>query len=193
MRIIAGTRKAMRLVSPIGEVSRPITDRVKEAVFNILADLGLPAGANVADIFSGVGSLGLEALSRGAEFVLFVEKDAGTLAALKKNVEKTGFTDKCRLSESDVFRQIPPDFAKTDFQLVFVDPPFADTSNMQKDSPMARLITNMSEYLTTAAVVVLRTDSPTKPLQKYARLDLFKTRKWGINRISMYRKKPDVQ
>ena len=65
----------MRLLSPKGDVSRPIVDRVKESLFSVLYRYNLPAGAMVADLFSGVGSLGLESQSRGAEFVKFVERD----------------------------------------------------------------------------------------------------------------------
>jgi 16S rRNA G966 N2-methylase RsmD len=72
-------------------VSRPITDRVKESLFSVLYKYDLPDGKIAADLFCGVGSLGLEALSRGAEFVTFVEKDPKIIATLKKNIEKAGF------------------------------------------------------------------------------------------------------
>ena len=75
MRIIAGTKRGMKLVSPETRVTRPITDRVKESLFNVLQNYDLLAGARVADLFCGVGSLGLEALSRGAAFVTFVERE----------------------------------------------------------------------------------------------------------------------
>ena len=76
MRIIAGTKRGMKLLSPETRVSRPITDRVKESLFSVLYKYDLPEGKRVADLFSGVGSLGLEALSRAAAFVTFVERDA---------------------------------------------------------------------------------------------------------------------
>ena len=99
MRIIAGTKRGMRLLSPKSDVSRPITDRVKESLFSILDKYDLPAvrqahrpersrrsGKIVADLFSGVGSLGLESLSRAAAFVTFVEKDPKVIAILGRNI-----------------------------------------------------------------------------------------------------------
>jgi len=104
MRIIAGSKRGMKLFSPKTDASRPITDRVKESLFSVLYKYDLPAvrqahrpersrrsGKIAADLFCGVGSLGLEALSRGAEFVTFVEKDPKIIATLKKNIEKAGF------------------------------------------------------------------------------------------------------
>ena len=88
MRIIAGKKRGFKLQSPKSDISRPILDRVKESLFNVLHKYDMPSGKVVADIFSGVGSLGLEALSRGARFVTFVEKDRKVSAVLEKNIEK---------------------------------------------------------------------------------------------------------
>ena len=104
MRIIAGTKRGMKLLSPKTDVSRPITDRVKESLFNVLYKYGLPADKVVADLFCGVGSLGLEALSRGAEFVTFVEKDPKIVAILKKNIEKAGFAGESKVIRADAFK-----------------------------------------------------------------------------------------
>jgi len=89
MRIIAGSKKGMKLISPKTDASRPVIDRVKESVFNILASrYDMPEGKAVADLFCGVGSFGLESLSRGAKFVTFVERDTEIAAVLKKNIAK---------------------------------------------------------------------------------------------------------
>ncbi len=85
MRIIAGKKRGMKLLSPKGDVSRPILDRVKGSLFSVLYKYDLPADAMVADLFSGVGSLGLEALSRGAVFATFIEADAKIRETLEKN------------------------------------------------------------------------------------------------------------
>jgi len=132
MRIIAGAKRGMKLLSPrtdratagrsrhggpprqgrrpcqgacrsrvaLTSVSRPITDRVKESLFSVLYKYDLPDGKIAADLFCGVGSLGLEALSRGAEFVTFVEKDPKIIATLKKNIEKAGFAGSSTVSRS---------------------------------------------------------------------------------------------
>ena len=86
MRIIAGSKKGMALFSPGGQISRPIIDRVKESLFDVLYNYGFPEGRVVADLFSGVGSLGLESLSRGAKFVTFVENDPKVVSVLNRNI-----------------------------------------------------------------------------------------------------------
>src|SRR3954463_2020585 len=90
MRIIAGQFRAMPLVAPEGEATRPITDRAKQSLFDALRDCfaveGGGGGGTGLDCFSGTGSLGLECLSRGAAKAIFVERDRGALIALKKNL-----------------------------------------------------------------------------------------------------------
>jgi 16S rRNA (guanine(966)-N(2))-methyltransferase RsmD len=81
----------MKLLSPRTDISRPIIDRVKESLFSVLYKYDLPEDKKIADLFSGVGSLGLEALSRGAEYVTFVENDSNILNTLERNIEKGGF------------------------------------------------------------------------------------------------------
>ena len=101
MRIIAGAKRGMKLLSPKTDVSRPITDRVKESLFSVLYKYDLPDGKIVADLFCGVGSLGLEALSRGAGFVTFVEKDQEIITVLKKNIARAGFADVSKIIKTD--------------------------------------------------------------------------------------------
>ena len=86
MRIIAGSKRGMKLLSPKGRDTRPITDRVKESVFNIMQKWDLPAGAVAADLFCGTGSMGLEALSRGAQWVTFIDKDRRAIELLDRNL-----------------------------------------------------------------------------------------------------------
>src|SRR4030042_3125840 len=104
MRIIAGTKRGMKLVSPTTDATRPITDRVKQSLFDVLQNYGLLAGARVADLFCGVGSLGLEALSRGAAFVTFVEKNGEIVEILEKNIARAGFMEQSRGVRASAFR-----------------------------------------------------------------------------------------
>ena len=97
MRVIAGAAKGRTLESVPGDSTRPITDRVKESLFMVLHNYDLLAGAGVADLFCGVGSLGLEAISRGAASVTFVEMSAEILAVLEKNIAKAAFGDRARV------------------------------------------------------------------------------------------------
>lgn len=94
----------MNLFSPQTQASRPITDRVKESLFSVLYNYDLPGEATVADLFCGVGSLGLEALSRGAKFVTFVEKDPGIIETLRKNIERAGFVKNSRVIKTNAFK-----------------------------------------------------------------------------------------
>ena len=86
MRVIAGTARGLRLDAPPGRSTRPTLDRVRESIFNALTSADLLAGSVVLDAFAGSGALGIEALSRGAETCVFVERDRAALAALRSNL-----------------------------------------------------------------------------------------------------------
>jgi 16S rRNA G966 N2-methylase RsmD len=131
----------MKLLSPATRDSRPITDRVKESLFSVLYRYDLPADAVVADLFCGVGSLGLESLSRGARFVTFVERDPKTVAILERNIEKAGFVQNSKVVTTDAFRVAPAvGTGEDDYNLIFVDPPYADSMDTGGDSPLADLL-----------------------------------------------------
>lgn len=184
MRIIAGTRRGMKLFSPRTDVSRPITDRVKESLFNVLCKYDLPAGKIVADLFSGVGSLGLEALSRGAEYVTFVEKAPKIVAVLKKNIEKASFVDSSRVVKADAFR-VGAAIDEQKYDLVFIDPPYLLTRDVGDESPLSRLIAVLSEQLLPGGTVVVRTDRHTELLERYGRLRMIERRQWGTMAVTI--------
>ena len=117
MRIIAGVAKGRRLRSP-GGATRPLTDRAKEALFSALG--ARVPGARVLDLFAGSGSLGLEALSRGADAATFVERDRAALSALRANIEAVGLGGS--VVPADVARAL--EGAPGEYDLVFVDPPW---------------------------------------------------------------------
>jgi 16S rRNA (guanine966-N2)-methyltransferase len=117
MRIIAGSAKGRRLRSPAGTGTRPLTGRAREALFSSLGSIVV--GARVLDLFAGSGSFGLEALSRGAEYVVFVERGRAALTALRANIALVGLG-------GDVVAGDAESFVTGDrFDLVFVDPPYA--------------------------------------------------------------------
>lgn len=118
MRIIAGTAKGRRLDSP-GEATRPFTGKAREALFSILGEA--LQGADVLDLYAGSGSLGLEALSRGAASAVFVERDRTTLDALERNILAVDLGGRIEPVAVEVFL----DGAIGTFDLVFVDPPYA--------------------------------------------------------------------
>lgn len=120
MRIVAGELRGRRIVSPGGHTTRPTTDKVREAIFNALGSLDVVVGARVADLYAGSGALGFEALSRGATFCTFVERDRSALSAIEENRAVLGVRDRTRVKSGDALRMA----ATIDAELVFADPPY---------------------------------------------------------------------
>lgn len=123
MRIITGIAKGSRLKAPKGLLTRPTTDRVKESLFNILRNLVLDA--NVLDIFAGTGNLGLEALSRGANHVVFVDNNRESIQIIKENAQHTKLINQTEIYKMDVFSMLMKLCQQnTQFDLIFCDPPY---------------------------------------------------------------------
>ena len=186
MRIIAGTKKGMKLLGPKTVASRPILDRVKESLFNVLYKYDVPAGKTVGDVFSGVGSLGLEALSRGAKYVTFVEKEAKVIQILKKNIEKAGFASESKIVRADAFKVgAPVDFDGRKYDVVFVDPPYSTTKDAGESSPLSRLLNALGRQLAADGIVVVRTAKRTRLSAQYAKLKVIERRQWGTMAITI--------
>ena len=122
LRIIAGEARGRRLSTPEGIEVRPTTSRVREAIFNSLHSQGCLEGADVLDLFAGSGALGLEAVSRGAASATFVESAPAALAALKANIDATGFNDSCRVVPGDVMKELAG--LGHGFDVALCDPPY---------------------------------------------------------------------
>jgi len=121
MRIIAGRWRGRRLKTLRGRDVRPTSDRVREAWMSALGER--VAGARVVDLFAGSGALGLEALSRGAASVVFVERARGALGALRANIELLDAGPECTVAERDVFRFL--ESVSEPFDVALADPPYA--------------------------------------------------------------------
>lgn len=119
MRVIGGSAKGIQLQAVPGSGTRPISDRVKEAVFNILGDAIIDS--RVLDLFAGTGSVGIEALSRGAEGAVFVEKHAKATATIRTNLRRTGFQARARVVQADVFKFLAGE--PEVFDLIYIAPP----------------------------------------------------------------------
>jgi 16S rRNA (guanine966-N2)-methyltransferase len=117
VRIVAGEFKGRRLHAPRGTRTRPTADRVREALFSMLGDV---SGARVLDLYAGSGALGIEALSRGAESAVFVERDPQALDSLRRNLDATGAPGEVRRQNVARFLARP----EGTFDLVFCDPPY---------------------------------------------------------------------
>jgi 16S rRNA (guanine966-N2)-methyltransferase len=125
VRIVAGSLRGRTLIGPKTETIRPTSDRVRGAIFNILthAETGVAIdAARVLDLFAGTGALGLEALSRGAAFCLFVEKSAPARALIERNIDALGLGNRAEVRAADVMKLGPAPRAA--FTLAFLDPPY---------------------------------------------------------------------
>ena len=119
MRVVAGTAKGRRLTTPPGRLTRPTSDRVREAVFSMLNSLDAIDGATVVDLFAGSGAMGIEALSRGAARAVFVESDAAAIRVIDANLEATGLSDRAAVRRADAAT-----FSEA-VDVAFIDPPYA--------------------------------------------------------------------
>ncbi len=123
MRIITGSAKGRHLKSNAHQRLRPTSDRVKESLFSILGEF--VNNARVLDLYAGTGNLGLEALSRGAQSAVFIEKAHSAISILHENVETLGFREVCEVWKADVLTAIPKLAARQlRFELIFADPPY---------------------------------------------------------------------
>lgn len=179
MRIISGQAKGRALKVPRG-VSRPTTDRVRESVFGVLAPV--IAGAKVLDLFAGSGSLGLEALSRGANQCVFVERDRGACRVIEENLKKTALAGgQIRPMEVSRFLQ----GRGSGFDLVFADPPYAD--GLSDPSSELMKVDDWSDWLADEGYLILEQEA-SSDLMDLGGLEVLQSREYGRSRITFYRK-----
>jgi 16S rRNA (guanine966-N2)-methyltransferase len=172
MRVIAGEFGGRRLHTPPGGVTRPTADRVREAVFSILADH--PAGALVLDLYAGSGAFGIEALSRGAQSAVFVESDPRAAVTIRRNLETLGLDGEVR--RQDALRFLAA--AKGPFGLVFCDPPYDSDP-----SPAAALAARLPALTSKDARIVTESDKR-RPLE--LPFPLLRERIYGDTRIAIH-------
>ncbi|SFK17556.1 16S rRNA (guanine(966)-N(2))-methyltransferase RsmD [Caulobacter sp. UNC279MFTsu5.1] len=129
MRIVSGRYRGKAIVTPSGDTTRPTSDRARQAVFNILEHAAWAPelnGARAIDLFAGSGALGLEAMSRGADFCLFVETDDAARGAIRENLEAFGLFGQARVHRRDATDLGPrPGSVGAPFDIAFLDPPYA--------------------------------------------------------------------
>ncbi|MCX7625499.1 MAG: 16S rRNA (guanine(966)-N(2))-methyltransferase RsmD [Candidatus Sumerlaeaceae bacterium] len=181
MRIIAGEKKGFALKSPKGLSTRPTLSRVRESLFGILQH-EIP-GAYVLDLFAGAGSLGLEALSRGAQSCTFVERTEAALIALKSNIEKLNYGDKAHVVRAEVIKWLQ--MQKTTgwplFNIVFCDPPY-DTG--LASSSLQHIALHLPLHV--GATVVIQS-SPREQMPDHSeRLRRYRTQKYGDTVLHFY-------
>ena len=128
MRIISGELRGKKILEPDDRITRPLRDLVKESIFNIIKhskkiSVNLE-NSNILDLFSGVGSFGIEALSRGSRYVTFVENYPKVLGILRKNIQEFKLADKCKIIEKDILNDLNFENFESNFDIIFLDPPF---------------------------------------------------------------------
>ena len=130
MRIISGNLKGKKILEPSDKSTRPLKDLTKEALFNIILhsnkfDMKIK-NSDILDLFSGVGSFGLECLSRDASSVTFIENYKEVLPILKKNIINLNYLEKSKIIEKDIFSQLDFYTFKNKFDIIFIDPPYKE-------------------------------------------------------------------
>ena len=123
MRVVAGSAAGRRLEAPPGSGTRPTGDRVREATFNSLGSLGLVQDATMVDLFAGSGALGIEALSRGASEVTFVERDARVVRVVRANLNTVGLTDSAEVVRAEALAFL--ESTTRTWEVALLDPPYA--------------------------------------------------------------------
>lgn len=180
MRIITGIAKGRKLLSPIGSETRPTLDRIKQSMFNII-QFNIP-GKNVLDMFSGTGSLGLEAVSRGAKHCVLVDKSPNTFPLLKENVENLGFTDKCKLYNMDSYEVLNKLKAEDEiFNIIFIDPPY-----MKDMIPKAIEKVEELNLLHKDGLIVTKIDTQEEIFEGTSNIILKDKRKYGNTTVCIY-------
>jgi 16S rRNA (guanine966-N2)-methyltransferase len=179
MRVISGTARG-RPLKPAGAATRPITDRVKTSLFNILsADV---IDANVLDLFAGAGSVGIEALSRGACSATFVELDRDALDAIRTNLDATRLANHAKIVRLDVFKFIRRSEEKYD--LIYVAPP--QYKELWKET-LAAL--DGVDLLAEAGIIVAQIHPKEYTELALTQFELYDQRKYGSTLLCFYRKK----
>ncbi len=180
MRIVSGKHRGRNITAPSGKGTRPTSDQTRESIFNILAHTDwCPSmdGAIVADIFAGSGALGLEAVSRGAAFCLFVETEPKARAAIRENVDTFGLGGMTRLHRRDATKlKIAPGNLRGPFTHIFMDPPY----NKGLGLPVLQKLAEHKLLAPDAAIIFEMAASEEIDLSGY---DIKVDRTWGAARV----------
>src|SRR5918994_8306 len=184
MRVIAGDRRGFQLKGPAGRFTRPMADRVREALFSMLASLGVEP-ARVLDLYAGTGGIGIEALSRGAESADFVERNAAAAAVVRANLAHTRYADVTRVYQEPVSTFLArAERNQTDiapYDLIFMDPPYADPELVATLERVGRPPLVKS----TSVLVIGHSPRVTLP-QQAGRLQRLRERCYGDSCFSIY-------
>lgn len=183
MRVIAGQAKGHHLKSPRRSSTRPTTELVRGAVFAMLESL-TDERAVLLDLYAGTGAVGIEALSRGTEWVDFVEQNASCCATIRENLQRTGFQDQAQVHCCSALSAVSRLNKKYD--IVIMDPPYADVS---VGDTLEKLVSSSLVDLSSTVVIHHSLRQPL-PLESHD-FQLIRHRRYGDSHISIYRKGED--
>lgn len=183
VRIIAGRERGRKLVCPAGLRVRPTSDRVREALFNILQ--GQLEGAAVLDLFAGTGAVGIEALSRGARLAVFVDNHPQSLATVRKNLQNSRFLERARVVKSDALTFLSRGhWEGAPYDLIFADPPY-------RSGLIAALLDRITPaVLAEAGTLVVEFAHGEKTPEHAGRLACVRRQRYGETVLSFYRFTP---
>jgi 16S rRNA (guanine966-N2)-methyltransferase len=178
LRVISGSLKGRKLLSIPGRSIRPTTDRLRESLFNMLSDK--IRGKAVLDLFAGTGALGIEAISRGADFAVFLDKSRQAVALIKKNIRLCGIEGKTEVIQWDVVRNLNCiQSIRYAYDIVFMDPPY----HMNAVKPVLVNL-HQSQCLQTGAWVVLEHSAGKPMTDNPAMFSLWDQRRYGKTLVS---------
>ena len=181
MRIISGQLRGKKILEPKDKNTRPLKDLVKESIFNIINHSNKfkinIKNTNILDLFSGTGSFGVEALSRGANEITFIENYPIVLGVLKKNIENLGLVSKCKIIEENIFKDSIFDKLHQEYDIIFLDPPF----NIKEISLILSKI-QKSKILKKNGVLIMHRNNKYKEcfLKEF---EVIEEKKYGISKI----------
>jgi 16S rRNA (guanine966-N2)-methyltransferase len=178
MRVIAGEAKGRRLKGPAGPWTRPMADKIKEALFSALGSLGVEPDT-VLDLYAGTGSVGIEALSRGALSADFVDQHAASCAVIRDNLAQTGYDKVSRVHQMGVGIFIAR--GRDPYDLIIIDPPYADP---EIESVLERVST--SRLVQSGTIIAMGHSPRVKLPERTPRLDQLRSRCHGDSCFSIY-------
>ena len=180
MRIISGAFKGKKILEPKDKNTRPLKDLTKESIFNIIRHSNKFkinfTNSYILDLFSGVGSFGLEALSREASNVIFVENYLVSLLILKKNVENFKLEEKCKIIDADIFNDFDFKILKKKINIIFLDPPF-------KEKNISLILSKIKEakILDKKGIIIIHRNF--KENEIFPELKIVEEKKYGLSKI----------
>ncbi len=181
-RVVAGTCRGIPLVAPKGEMTRPTTDKVKEALFSILQNR-LP-GSSFLDLFAGCGQMGIEAVSRGAVMAVLVDESSASASAISANLLKTKLSGQIQFEKKDVFRSLKILSERHEvFEVIFMDPPYV--SAIAYAMKAAESICT-GKLLAEGGLFIVEHSSADLPIENVMNLTLCRRCKYGSTMLTFY-------